>query len=198
MGEQGVLYDDTVALVPLEDEHVPVMAGWINDAAVTQFLRPLRGISLAEEREWLKQLRQSDKDKVFGIVRRADSRLVGNVGLHRISSIHHRAVYGIMIGERDCWGQGLGTAAGRLMLDYGFNCLNRRRILLQVIEYNVRGIKSYERLGFQHEGRLRQHEWQNGAFHDMLYMGILRDEFNALWADWRKAQQQRYGIEEQA
>jgi len=119
---------------------------------------------------------------------------VGDVGLNGVSAINSVAEYGIMLGERDCWGQGLGTAAGRLILDYGFNRLNLNRIFLRVMAYNDRGVQSYAKLGFQPEGRLRQHVWRDGAYHDLLFMGLLREEFNALWAEWRAGQRQRQGI----
>ncbi|MBN2080829.1 GNAT family N-acetyltransferase [bacterium] len=196
MGNQDYLYDETVTLTPLGPDHVPVMTRWVNDQAVLYNLAMLGGMAEDEEHDWLNRTRSSQRDLVLGIVRRSDSRYIGNVGLHGISPENQTAEYGIMIGERDCWGQGLGTAAGRLMLDHGFNRLNLRRIFLRVLDFNQRGTKSYEKLGFQFEGRQRQQVFREGRYFDMLYMGLMREEFNVRWADWRQAQTARYGIGE--
>jgi len=196
MGKLEYIYDDLVALTPLGPDHVPVMTRWVNQQAVLFNLAMLGGFAEDEEQDWLSRTRASQRDLVLGIVRRSDDRYVGNIGLHGISPEHRTAEYGIMIGERDCWGQGLGTAAGRLMLDHGFNRLNLRRIALRVLDFNQRGVKSYEKLGFQFEGRQRQQYFREGRYFDLLYMGLLSEEFNERWADWRQAQAERYGIGE--
>jgi RimJ/RimL family protein N-acetyltransferase len=48
---------------------------------------------------------------------------------------------------------------------------------LTVFEYNPRAIRSYEKAGFQREGRLRKILNKEGKRWDMLYMGILRKEW---------------------
>lgn len=43
--------------------------------------------------------------------------------------------------------------------------------------FNERAQKVYHRLGFQVEGRLRQECYTDGAYHDMIVMGLLREEY---------------------
>jgi RimJ/RimL family protein N-acetyltransferase len=38
-------------------------------------------------------------------------------------------------------------------------------------------MKAYSACGFVEEGRLREHVWNNGRFDDLVYMGILRKEW---------------------
>lgn len=190
------LYDERVALRPLEESDAPQMAGWVNDQAALHYLGLTGGLSLDEERAFITRSRESRTDRIFGIVRREDGRLIGATALHGIGGANQHATFGIWLGERDCWGQGYGTAACRLICDFGFNRLNLHRINLTVIAFNARGVKSYEKVGFSLEGRLRENIWRDGAFHDELCMGLMREEFNARWADWRGQQRQRYGIGE--
>jgi RimJ/RimL family protein N-acetyltransferase len=189
------LYDERVALSPIEDADVPAMQRWISDQAVIHFLGFNSGMSETQEQHWLENMRKSHTDVVFAIRLREDGRYIGNTGLHGISSRDRNAEFGISIGEKDCWGQGYGTDATRLILDHGFNRLNLHRIQLRHIDYNQRGRASYLKLGFIEEGRLRQDHWREDGWHDTLMMGLLRDEFNAKWADWRARQRERYGIE---
>jgi len=58
-----------------------------------------------------------------------------------------------------------------------FNELNLQRISLTVSEYNPRAIKSYLKAGFVEEGRLRSGEQRAGRRYDLVYMGILRPEW---------------------
>ena len=85
--------------------------------------------------------------------------------------------YGIFIGNPRYWGQGLGTEAGRLAVGWAFRKLRLHRIELRVFAYNIRGIKSYQKIGFHPEGRLRDYIYRDGVYHDEIMMGILRKEF---------------------
>jgi len=43
--------------------------------------------------------------------------------------------------------------------------------------WTPRAVALYERLGFKHEGRKREHYWFDGAYHDQLNMCILDREW---------------------
>lgn len=113
----------------------------------------------------------------FSIRTLEDDKLIGGVGLWVISWTHAEAWLGISIGERDYWGRGYGTEAVRLILQYGFLELNLRRISLGLHAYNERARKSYEKIGFVMEGRMRGEGWRDGVHYDSLWMGILREEW---------------------
>ena len=87
------------------------------------------------------------------------------------------AFVGIGIGEREFWGRGYGTDAMELILRYAFAELNLRRVSLTVFEFNQRAVRSYEKAGFQLEGRQRQGMQREGRRWDILFMGILREEW---------------------
>jgi RimJ/RimL family protein N-acetyltransferase len=65
------------------------------------------------------------------------------------------------------------------MLRYAFCELNLHRVSLTVFEYNPRGIHSYEKCGFKHEGCIRELILRDGKRWDVLHMGILRQEWQA-------------------
>ena len=64
-----------------------------------------------------------------------------------------------------------------LTLRYAFTELNLRRVSLDVFEFNERAVRSYEKVGFHMEGRQRQAIIREGRRWDMLFMGILREEW---------------------
>jgi len=65
----------------------------------------------------------------------------------------------------------------RILLRYAFTELNLRRVTLTVFAYNPRAIRSYEKVGFRHEGHLRDFLNREGRRWHELYMGILREEW---------------------
>ena len=81
------------------------------------------------------------------------------------------------LGEREAWGQGYGTEALHLALQYAFDELNLHRITLTVIAYNERAIALYERAGFQREGVFREFGRRDGKRYDMYLYGLLNREW---------------------
>ena len=131
----------------------------------------------------MKKWREEDLEESRGnefsfYIRTLDGdRLIGFVGLIDIQWNHGDAWMGIGIGERECWGKGYGTDAVRMILQYAFTELNLHRVSLGVFSYNRRAISSYEKAGFTHEGCERQVLHRDGSRADVLYMGILRGEW---------------------
>jgi RimJ/RimL family protein N-acetyltransferase len=103
--------------------------------------------------------------------------LIGFVSLFWIDWNHGNTWVGIGLGEREYWGQGFGTDAMQAILRYAFTELNFHRVTLGVFEYNPRAIRSYEKAGFIHEGRVRKELLKEGQRWDVLEMGILREEW---------------------
>ena len=152
----------------------------INNGAVTRYLQFMRPRSQHEERAWLEGTMRGERpDQVNFAIESSDSEYLGGVGLMHIDQRNRSAELGILIGRPDDWGKGFGTEAAILMLRHGFEEMNLHRIHLRVYDYNVRGIKSYAKIGFKEEGRLRQAHFRHGGWHDVVLMGILADEFFA-------------------
>jgi RimJ/RimL family protein N-acetyltransferase len=118
----------------------------------------------------------------FSIRKLDDDRLLGDINLDVMNEWGSRdAFVGIGVGDRNDWGKGYGTDAMKIMLRYAFTELNLRRVTLSVFEYNPRAIRSYEKVGFRHEGRLRSILLRDGKRWDMLYMGILAEDWKEIY-----------------
>jgi len=173
--EIAFLVGARVSLRPLEREDAPLLVRWLNDPEVRDGLATFRPLSLAQEYAFLDGLAKAEDRLVLGIVERSTGALVGACGLDSIFWKDRRAVFGICVGEKSRWGQGLGREATRLMLDHAFATLGLNRVELHVYAYNARAIRTYQALGFVHEGTLREHHFHDGRFVDSLAMSVLRD-----------------------
>jgi RimJ/RimL family protein N-acetyltransferase len=113
----------------------------------------------------------------FAIRALTDDRLIGEIGLDVVDWSGRDAFVGLGIGETEYWGKGYGTDAMSILLRFAFAEINLRRVTLTVFEYNPRAIRVYEKAGFCHEGRLRKVLNREGRRWDVLYMGVLREEW---------------------
>ncbi len=76
----------------------------------------------------------------------------------------------------DAWGNGFATDATRSIIDFGFNELKLHRISAAIGPDNEASIAVIKKLGFQYEGRLRDHVFTNGAWRDSLLYSRLASE----------------------
>ena len=106
----------------------------------------------------------------------ADDRYIGDLALW-VDLIHSEAWVGLGIGEREYWSRGYGTDMMKICQQYVFGELGLERLSLGLFEYNPRALRSYEKCGFQLEGRTRNDLLREGKRYDSLWMGILREEW---------------------
>lgn len=156
--------------------------GRLLDLAPGQLFSPKR------TKEWLEKELEKDPPQMwmFGIRTLEDDKLIGFVDLSGVTP-HGDTFVGIGIGERAYWGKGYGTDAMKLVLRFAFAELGLHRVSLDVFDYNPRGIKSYEKAGFQLEGRVREMILRDGQRADVFFMGVLRE-------DWLKLFGAEYGL----
>lgn len=124
---------------------------------------------------------EKEIDSFYGFAIHAldGDRLIGSIDLGGFDAAARNAWVGIGIGEAEFWGKGYGTEAMRLILRFGFEELNLNRVSLDVFEYNQRGVRSYLKCGFKEEGRHRQALLRGERRWDLIFMGILREEWLA-------------------
>ena len=66
----------------------------------------------------------------------------------------------------------------KLVLRFAFVELGLHRVSLDVFDYNPRGVKSYEKAGFQREGVEREMIFKrDGKRYDVIFMGVLREDW---------------------
>ena len=177
-----MIYDgELVRLRPSEREDCPLFVSWLKNPVLRQYIT-IRYISEAMEERWFERLlsdisRNPPGRLHFVIELLSSSQPVGLVGLEGINWRDRNAEVGIIVGDSEFWGQGYGSDALRTMLDIGFRWYNLHRIQLHVVQSNIRAIRSYEKCGFHHEGRLRESVFIDGQYEDLLLLSILQDEF---------------------
>jgi RimJ/RimL family protein N-acetyltransferase len=166
-----------VGLALMLKEDAPVLARWNQDLEFTARMgSPGEAHSLEMRQEFYDKNARMRADSVeFAVLLLATGQLIGFGGLFDISRAMTATLF-VGIGERDHWGQGLGTEATRLLCEYGFFFRSLHSVKVEVNGYNRRAIRVYERLGFKLVGRLRDAIVMNGTRYDQVIMDLLRHE----------------------
>lgn len=173
---KSLFHGQFVRLSSCRPEDAVMLAAWSEDADYlrdvdTDFAVP----STAES--FQKPTCRSSNGIEFHLRTLENDTFIGFVALHGIEWNNQCGLLAVGIGEPEFRNKGYGTDALRLILRYAFDELNLNRVGLDVISYNVRAIRTYEKVGFKVEGRMREAVLRDGEKHDRIIMGILRNEY---------------------
>lgn len=150
---------------------------WVNDQEVTEFMRTGTFPSdMDDVRNYVSEKNEADDILMLAIVTTEDHTHVGNIKLGPIDWIYRRAELSIMIGEKDYWGQGIGTDAIRLTAEYAFNKLNLHKVFAGCYSNNQGMIGAFENAGFEKEGRLVDHGFHRGQYTDIIRFGRIEPD----------------------
>jgi len=151
---------------------------WILDPEVSRYLEVGRfPMSEKDLTAWIESFNDPTKAMAFAIVDEATNLHIGNITLHSIDWVHRTAEMGTMIGNRQFWGKGYATEARSLLISCAFERWGLRKLTVGNVEGNIASISSNKGLGFQEEGRLRDQVFVDGKYHDVIRLGLLRNEF---------------------
>jgi RimJ/RimL family protein N-acetyltransferase len=148
----------------------------VKDAEVTQYLESRFHDNSLEALEKYVRNRMKDSNEVFlAIVENKHDMHIGNIKLGPINWIHRIADIGILIGEKDHWGKGIGTEAIRLTVDYAFGTLNLHKLTAGCYSPNNASLKAFQKNGFEIEGIRKKHRYYDGKYVDAILLGLLNE-----------------------
>ncbi|MDP4171069.1 MAG: GNAT family protein [Bacillota bacterium] len=116
----------------------------------------------------------------WGIIRKRDGQLIGTAGLNAFNGKHKRAEIGYEI-HPAFWRQGYASEAVSELLAYSFGSMGLSRIGAIVYPANFASSSLLTKLGFQHEGLLRDYMYQNNESHDTNVYSLLKEEWKNKW-----------------
>ena len=109
----------------------------------------------------------------LAVTLKAGGALIGAIGLSSINHEHLRAEIGYWVGLPH-WGRGYCTEAAREVVRYAFDVLELERVYAHHFSRNPASGRVMEKIGMQHEGRLRSHIRKWDRFEDLELWGILK------------------------
>ena len=109
---------------------------------------------------------------------------IGSVTLHQVDYLNRTAETGSGLAD-GFRGQGLGTEAKMLLLEYAFERLHLHAINSHVFEQNSRSAAALKKQGYRPAGRRKWDDVKGGVYCDGLLFDLLRDEWLAAREAWR-------------
>lgn len=171
------LVGDLVLLRPVSAADASGLAALVADPEV-RWLTGSQGPFAPEDLEqWYATRAQHDDRLDLAIVDRATDAYVGEAVLNELDVPNRSCSFRIALVGPTVFGRGFGGEATRLLLDHAFATVGLHRVSLEVFATNPRARHVYEKVGFRHEGTLRQALLLEGEWIDVHVMAVLAPEW---------------------
>ena len=176
-----VLVTERLLLRELRLADAPAVASGAGDRRVARYLIEVPSpYPVALARRWIAgriAWWELGRGVTLAIARRdAPDALLGTVSLRRHAR-DRRAELGYWLAA-PAWGRGYATEAAAAALDLGFRQLALARIYAQVIVGNDASMRVLAKLGMVNEGTKRRHIRKGRRLHDVVFYGLLREEWS--------------------
>lgn len=165
-----MLQHENVVLRPWTEADVPVLERMRNDVELQAMLMTQpRPNSRQRVLEWLAGKTEASNGVFFVIADRDSDAAVGYVQVVNMNPQNGTGELGICL-SADAQGRGIAAAAMHALGEYLVGTFNLRKLMLYVIADNARAIAFYRKQGFVEAGRLRDHFYHGGGYHDVVIM----------------------------
>ncbi len=168
-------------LRPLEVEDAPLFAraSAFETETAHDFRVPTSELAFVH---WITEMSRAHPptEITFAVCERGSDRLLGGVTIRHLDWVNRVGETGSGLLDAADRGQGYGSEAKHLLLDYCFNDLHLHAVNAGVFAPNTRSAAALRKQGYRLAGRLRWDEFKDGAWHDALIFDLLREDWLAL------------------
>ena len=171
----SILSSNKVYLRKLEEGDLPQCLKWVNTPEIFITMGIWGPRTASEQNEWFKSIANSRTDIIFALCCIDSDEHIGNVSLFNIDYRNRNAGLTIIIPDPACQGKGYGEEAIRILCVYAFEYLNLHKVYCKT--NNPHAAYLYEKVGFSHEGTLREHAYHYGEYVDKEVYGLLSRDF---------------------
>ena len=164
-----------VTLREVQAADADTILAWRNCAEVSRYMFTDQVITPEQHATWFQRVSDDRRHKLWIIV--AESKNVGLANLYDIDWDNRRCYWGSYIADPGQRGRGIGSATELLVLSFVFDRLLLNKLNCEVLSFNTMAIAVHMKFGFTKEGLLRQHVYKSGRYHDVVSLGVLRQEW---------------------
>lgn len=144
------LQGDIIDLLPLNSEHASLYVKWENSPEVRVYARNSIPITMEEMKKDLEPQKGGlKKEIVFEVFHKEDKKPIGYYIINDINYLDCNAYLGLVIGEKEYWGQNIATETTKLMVQYAFRELNLNKLYAKMYTINMGSWRAAEMNGSQ-------------------------------------------------
>lgn len=172
------LTGERIRLVPLGPEHAEALFESVQEPESARLTGTHRTFTRADTDAFCASRADQDDRLDWAIEDVATGEYAGGLAVNDIDFDNETGGFRIDLVAK-YRGRGLGPEAIELMLAHLFDEVGLHRVGLEVYAFNPRAQRSYEKCGFQVEGRLPESLLWDGERVDTILMGLLRADWQA-------------------
>lgn len=152
---------------------------WMNDSEVNKYLESrFTSHSINSLKDFVNSMNNSENNVLFAIIDKSSDKHIGNIKLGNIHPVHKYADIGLIIGDKNYWGKGIGTKSIQLVTEHAFDNLNLRKVLAGVYEYNIGSIRAFEKCGFKRAYVKKDTYFFDGNYIDAIVFELYNKNFD--------------------
>jgi RimJ/RimL family protein N-acetyltransferase len=163
-----------IRLAPILRSDLATLFAWINNREQVLFNSAYKPVHELSHLDWFETIQKREDVVMFAIRTIAEERLIGTCQILAIDPVHRSAELQIRVGEKSERGKGIGTEALRDLINVAFRDLNLNRVCARIFSTNRASLRAFEKAGLNTEGVLRQAAHIDGAYADVVMLGLLR------------------------
>ena len=154
---------------------------WMNDSEVTKFLESGGDYTLKKLKIFLSE-QELKQNYMWAIHIKITNKHIGNIKIDPKVSLgplkfrKNCCQLGILIGDKNQWSKGYAYEASKRIIDFCFDNLGFKRIVLGVKMSNLFAIKLYKKLGFDFFERDENPKIYIGIPDDAIIMGLINEK----------------------
>lgn len=132
----------------LAEENYPWILKRLTDLEIAGYLYWAKRIVGFKTIKDVKDFLAEDKDENFWEIYSKDNKFIGYTSLCDFRE-KEQCEFSIFILDKNYWGKGIGLEVTKIILDYAFDKLGMKKIVLETSEFHQGAIKLYEKAGFK-------------------------------------------------
>lgn len=145
---------------------------WMNDPEITRYLETrFARHTVPDLRSYVETTNADPANFFFAVVLNDGDRHIGNIKLGPVNPHHRLGDLGLIIGEKDCWGNGYASEAIELITRFAFEQLNLHKVTASCYANNAGSARAFQKVGFIVEAVRPAHFLCDGVYVDAVLLG---------------------------
>ena len=162
MNQKYIIKDEQIGIRKIEREDITDnYVKWLNDPDVNKYLECRHTVHTLESTIKYVDSLNDNNEILLGIFDSKNERHIGNIKIGPINTLHKQATIGLVIGEKDYWGKGIGTKVIRYTTRYAIESLGVETLIAGCYECNKGSYKAFMNSGWKKVGTIRNY-WKYG------------------------------------
>ncbi|MGE7693894.1 GNAT family N-acetyltransferase [Lysinibacillus sp. NPDC094177] len=128
---------------------------------------------------WYEKIFEEQSGLRWVIEEPVTKKVIGTCGFLNYEKAHNRLEIGYDL-IPSYWKKGIMKETLSTIIHFAFTKMNVNKIEAKVVPENITSIKLLEKLNFNQEGMLREHEFEKGNYVDLVIFSILKREYKNL------------------